>query len=77
QGTYYGWKDRDFQKQENHIGTIKLEHDLTDNITITNTAMYAKSKNDYVWTNPDDSKGNVGKGLVWHRLNSAITDSET
>ncbi|MFI7914257.1 TonB-dependent siderophore receptor, partial [Acinetobacter baumannii] len=39
--------------------------------------MYAKSKNDYVWTNPDDSKGNVGKGLVWHRLNSAITDSET
>ncbi len=21
-------------------------------------------------------KGNVGKGLVWHRLNSAITDSE-
>lgn len=44
QGTYYGWKDRDFQKQENHIGTIKLEHDLTDNITITNTAMYAKSK---------------------------------
>lgn len=35
------------------------------------------NQNDYVWTNPDDSKGNVGKGLVWHRLNSAITDSET
>lgn len=77
QGTYYGWTDRDFQKQENQSGTIKLEHDLTDNLTISNTAMYSKSKNDYVWTNPDDSKGNVGKGLVWHRLNSAITDSET
>jgi outer membrane receptor for monomeric catechols len=24
QGIYYGWKDRDFQKQENQIGTIKL-----------------------------------------------------
>ncbi|MDN3637213.1 hypothetical protein QWY82_00175 [Simiduia curdlanivorans] len=22
QGTYYGWKDRDFQKQENQIGTF-------------------------------------------------------
>ena len=30
QGMYYGWKDRDFQKQENQSGTIKLEHDLTD-----------------------------------------------
>ena len=77
QGTYYGWLDRDFQKQENHAGTIKLEHDLTDNLTLTNTAMYSKSKNDYVWTNPDDSKGNVANGKVWHRLNSAITDSDT
>jgi len=77
QGTYYGWKDRDFQKQENQAGTIKLEHDLTDDLTISNTAMYSKSKNDYVWTNPDDSKGNIAKGQVWHRLNSAITDSDT
>lgn len=58
QGIYYGWKDRDFQKQENQIGTIKLEHDLTDSITISNTAVYNKSKNDYVWTQPDDSQGN-------------------
>lgn len=77
QGVYYGWKDRDFQKQENQAGTIKLEHDLTDNLTVTNTAMYSKSKNDYVWTNPDDSKGNVANGQVWHRQNSAITDSDT
>jgi catecholate siderophore receptor len=58
QGMYYGWKDRDFQKQENQSGTIKLEHDLTDNLTLSNTAVYNKSKNDYLWTNPDDSKGN-------------------
>lgn len=61
QGVYYGWKDRDFQKQENQIGTIKLEHDLTDNLTLSNTAVYNKSKNDYLWTNPDDSKGNIYK----------------
>ncbi|MEK5761259.1 hypothetical protein, partial [Acinetobacter variabilis] len=50
-GQYYGWKDRDFQKQENQIGTLKLEHDLNDNLTLSNTAVFNRSKNDYLWTN--------------------------
>ena len=83
QGVYYGWKDRDFQKQENQSGTIKLEHDLTDNLTISNTAVYNKSKNDYLWTNPDDSKGNFYSatgaltGNVWARTNSRVADTDT
>ena len=74
-GVYYGWKDRDFQKQENQNGTIKLEHDLTDNLTISNTAVYGKSKNNYVITQPDDSQGNVANGQVWRRANTRITDT--
>lgn len=78
QGIYYGWKDRDFQKQENQVGTIKLEHDLADNLTISNTAVYNSSKNDYLWTNPDDSQGNIYKnGNVWARVNSRIADTDT
>lgn len=77
QGVYYGWKDRDFQKQENQIGTIKLEHDLTDNLTISNTAVYSNSKNDYLWTQPDDSKLNIANGSVARRANSRITDTNT
>jgi len=78
QGIYYGWKDRDFQKQENQVGTIKLEHDLADNLTISNTAVYSKSKNDYLWTNPDDSQGNIYKnGNVWARVNSRIANTDT
>ncbi|GAA5180794.1 TonB-dependent siderophore receptor [Acinetobacter kookii] len=78
QGVYYGWEDRDFQKQENQVGTIKLEHDLTDNLTITNTAVYNSSKNNYLWTNPDDSQGNIYKnGNVWARVNSRIADTDT
>jgi catecholate siderophore receptor len=77
QGTYYGWKDRDFQKQENQIGTIKLEHDLTDNLTLSNTAVYSKSKNDYLWTQPDDSQGNVVNGQVWRRVNTNLTNTDT
>jgi catecholate siderophore receptor len=76
QGIYYGLHDRDFQKQENQIGTIKLEHDLTDNLTITNTAVYNKSTNDYLWTQPDDSKGNILNDKVWRRINSRITDTD-
>lgn len=85
QGIYYGWKDRDFQRQENQIGTFKLEHDLADNLTITNVATYSKSKNDYVWTQPDDSQGNFinsatgelkNKG-IWRRANTRTTDIDT
>ncbi|OTG76068.1 TonB-dependent siderophore receptor [Acinetobacter sp. ANC 4169] len=83
QGMYYGWKDRDFQKQENQSGAIKLEHDLTENLTLSNTAVYSKSKNDYLWTNPDDSRGNFYQpggaltGNVWARTNSRVGDTDT
>lgn len=77
QGIYYGWKDRDFQKQENQIGTIKLEHDLTENLTLSNTAVYGKSKNDYLWTQPDDSQGNIVNGQVWRRVNTNLTNTDT
>ncbi|AXY59082.1 TonB-dependent receptor [Acinetobacter sp. WCHAc010052] len=75
QGIYYGWKDRDFQRQENQSGTLKLEHDLTDNFTISNTAMYSNTKNNYAWSQPDDSKTNIQNGQVWRRLNSRISDT--
>lgn len=77
-GQYYGWKDHDFQKQENQIGTLKLEHDLNDNLTLSNTAVFNRSKNDYLWTNPDDSRGNfILNSNVWARANSRIADTDT
>ena len=75
QGIFYGWLDRDFQKQENQIGTFKLEHDLTENLTISNVASYTKSTNNYIWTQPDDSQKNIANGEVWRRVNSRITDT--
>ena len=77
QGTYYGWKNRDFDRRENHIGTFKLEHDFNDNLTLSNTATYTKSKADYVYTNADDSKGNIAKyGTISRRALSGITDTD-
>ena len=77
QGIYYGWKERDFQKQENQIATLKLEHDLNDNLTLSNTAVYSKSKNDYLWTQPDDSQGNIVNGKVWRRVNTNLTNTDS
>ncbi len=59
-GTYYGWKARDFDKRDkNQIATFKLEHDFNENLTLSNIATYNKSKSDYIYTNADDSKGNI------------------
>ncbi|MDX8239089.1 TonB-dependent receptor [Acinetobacter pittii] len=75
QGTYYGWKARDFDKRENHIGTLKLEHDFDENLTLSNVATYTKSKADYINSMPDDSKGNIYTGKVWRRSNGHIRDT--
>ncbi|CAI3149795.1 MULTISPECIES: TonB-dependent receptor [Acinetobacter] len=75
-GTYYGWKARDFDKRENHIGTFKLEHDFSENLTLSNVATYNKSKSDYVYTNADDSKGNIYRGTIARRALSRILDTD-
>lgn len=77
QGTYYGWKARDFDKRENHIGTFKVEHDFAEDLTISNTLTYNKSKSDYTYTNADDSKGNVAAyGTISRRALSRIVDTD-
>lgn len=75
-GTYYGWKDRDFDKRENHIGTFKLEHDFNEDLTLSNVVTYNKSKSDYVYTNADDSKGNIYRGTIARRALSRILDTD-
>lgn len=77
QGIYYGWQDRDFQQQENQIGSLQLAHDFNDNLSLSNTAVWSNAKNDYLWTQPDDSKGNVLNNQVWRRVNSRITDTDS
>ena len=61
---FYGLNTRDYRKSTNDSGTIKLEHDLNDNLTLSNSFRMSRSTLDYVVTNPDDSKGNVANGTV-------------
>ncbi|WP_199099910.1 TonB-dependent receptor [Dyella sp. ASV21] len=75
-GTYYGWLDRDYQKQGNDIGSILVKHDFGNGWLLRNTTLYGRSTNDYIWTQPDDSQGNfLVNGGIWRRNNNR--DSST
>ncbi len=67
---FYGLANSDFRKTKSDIATARIEHDLDNGLTLRNTLRYTKSSQNYVWTQPDDSQGNVNNGLVWRRANT-------
>lgn len=76
--TFYGLADRDFRDTESNIGTIDLSHDFGNKLVVRNVTRYGKSSNDYVWTQPDDSKGNtLLYGTVWRRANTRASETDT
>jgi catecholate siderophore receptor len=76
--TFYGLANRDFRDTRSDVGTIDLRHEFSPNLSLRNVTRYGKSNNDYVWTQPDDSKGNtVLYGTVWRRANTRATETRT
>lgn len=76
--TFYGLANRDFRDTKSDIATIDLRHKLDNGMELRNVTRYGKSNNDYVWTQPDDSKGNtVVYGTVWRRANTRVTETRT
>ncbi|MGH8195183.1 MAG: TonB-dependent receptor [Woeseiaceae bacterium] len=67
---FYGLLNRDFQKTGADIGTLRLEHDFNDRLTLRNTTRYGDTSNDYIVTNPDDSRANVANGFVLRNTKS-------
>ncbi len=74
---YYGLVNRDFRKTKADIGTVRFEHDFDNGMTLRDTARYGKTSNNYIWSNPDDSSGNVPVGLVYRSAKSRIADTRT
>lgn len=74
--TFYGLAS-DYRKTTSDMATLGIEHDLSDTLTVRNTTRYTKSDQRYVWTQPDDSQGNVLNGLVWRRANTRVSDVES
>ncbi|WP_375197588.1 TonB-dependent receptor [Sphingobium sp.] len=75
--TYYGLKDRDFRKSKTDQFTIRASHDF-GGVTLRNTARYSHNDQSYIYTQPDDSQGNVfSTGQVWRRANTRYGTVET
>ncbi len=70
---FYGLSS-DYRKTTSDMATVGIEHDFNDNLTLRNTTRYTYSDQKYVWTQPDDSQGNVLAGLVWRRANTRVSD---
>ncbi|MGY1490814.1 TonB-dependent receptor [Methylobacillus pratensis] len=49
---WYGINGRDFHKTSADIGTIKLQHAFSENVTVRNTFRYGKTSNRYFLTRP-------------------------
>ncbi|ODU74515.1 MAG: TonB-dependent receptor [Rhodanobacter sp. 68-29] len=76
--TFYGLLDRDFQRQDNDVGTIRVQHDFGGGWLLRNSSVYARSTNDYIWTLPDDSNGNfLLNGGVWRRGNNRVSSTDS
>lgn len=75
--TYYGLVDRDFRDTQSDIGTIDVRHDFRNGLNFRNVTRYGKTQNDYVYTQPDDSKGNVVLyNTLWRRANTRVAQTD-
>jgi catecholate siderophore receptor len=74
---WYGVNNRDFRQDKSDALTLQVEHDITPEMKFRNITRFTKSTMDYIWTQPDDSQGNVARGLVWRRFNGSMRDIDT
>jgi catecholate siderophore receptor len=90
--TFYGLVDRDFRKTNSDELTFRAEHDFGSAVMLRNTARFDHTWQGYIYTQPDDSNGNVvgtttantgtnltNGGYVWRRANTrqGVTDTWT
>ena len=73
---FYGLLARDFQKTNVDAVTGKFKATLAEGVVLSNTTRYSWTVNDYIVTNPDDSAGNVARGLVWRNIKSRNSRSK-
>ncbi len=71
---FYGLTDRDHDRDTTKIATGRVERDLWhERALIRNTYRYERTEQDYIWTLPDDSKGNIYYGLLFRRANDRVS----
>jgi catecholate siderophore receptor len=62
---FYGLVSRDYRDTSADISTLRFQQDLVGTWKFSTAVRYGRTTNDYVVTNPDDSRGNVANGYVF------------
>ncbi|SSW70551.1 putative TonB-dependent receptor BfrD [Achromobacter veterisilvae] len=75
--SFYGLTGRDFMKTRDDVASVDLQHDFSDKLQLRSVLRYGRGTTDFAATNPDDSKGNVPKGLVYRALKSGYYVTKT
>lgn len=74
---FYGLTSRDFRETYYDGATARVEHDLTDAITVSNTTRYVYAENKYIVTKPNLSTAQLAAGTVSRESRSRNADTET
>jgi catecholate siderophore receptor len=74
---WYGRTGLDMRKEKSDVLTANYEHDFSSTNKLRNTLRYTKASQDYIWAQPDDSKGSVAGDKVFRRYNTRSTDTTT
>lgn len=71
--TFWGLTDRDKDRDTEKVATGRIEHDLfNERALLRNTFRYERTEQNYIWTLPDDSMGNMYYGLLFRRVNDRV-----
>ncbi|MFN4276867.1 MAG: TonB-dependent receptor [Ferrovibrio sp.] len=74
---FYGLTSRDFRETYYDGLTGRIEHDLTDAITLSNTTRYSYAENKYIVTKPNVSLAQVQSGTISRESRSRNADTES
>jgi catecholate siderophore receptor len=72
--TFYGLKDRDSEKLNSDLATVKFEHDFSDNLTLRNQLRYGRSTRDSIATPPRFA--DINSTVIAREMRSWLTEDE-
>lgn len=75
--SYYGFRSRDFRNEKVKTVFGRADVSISENVVLRNSYRYGKSGQDYVYSQPDDSQGNIYYGLVYRRALQRVASVDT
>ncbi len=78
--TFYGLRDRDFEKLNSDLVTLKFEHDFNDNLSLRNQLRFANSSRDSIATPPRFANNNstaINRELRSWQTEDKVWDNQT